>query len=154
MASPDPVTIRKAAGGDLDRIAELWHESAGRMDGAAEMPSREALRRRIDDELRSGWDLHVALIGDRLVRMLALKPAQSTLDQLFVLPSAQDRGIGRALLDAAKRLMPSGFSLRVATANHRARRFYERQGLTLLGEGAHPHGGAPVCFYGWTESRR
>lgn len=146
---PSP-EIRVAAAADLDRTAEVWHESARHMDGAdPAMPSLQALRERIDRELRSGWRLHVAFAGGEIVAMLAVKPAEAVLDQLFVLPSAVRQGIGRALLETAKREMPEGFTLRAAAANARARRFYEREGLQLLGEGVRPDNGTPVCFYGW-----
>jgi GNAT superfamily N-acetyltransferase len=151
MQNMNDVRIRPAASGDLDRVAEVWHESARRMDGAdAHMPSIAALRRRVDRELEAGWQLHVATAADEIVAMLAVRPAESVLHQLFVLPSAQGKGVGRALLEVARREMPGGFTLRAATANVRARRFYERAGLRLLGEGVRPDDGRPVCFYGWS----
>ena len=120
------------------------------MDGAtAEMPSREALRQRIDAELRSEWALYVALRDERVVGMLALKPGPAILDQIFVTPGEQGRGVGRALLDLAKQLMAGGFTLRMDAANDKARRFYEGEGMTKLDEGTHPWTGAPVHFYGW-----
>ena len=144
------VKVRPAVSGDLDRVAEVWHESSARMDGAvAEMPTRAQLRRRIDDELRDGWALHVGLRDERIVGMVALKPDEAVLDQIFVLPSEQRQGVGRALLDLAKSEMPRGFTLRAAAANHGGRRFYEREGLTPLGEGVHPRTGTPVCYFGW-----
>ena len=153
MERGDEVRVRPAADADLDRIAEVWHQSATRVDGAdPDMPTREALRRRIDDELRAGWDLHVALRGGRIVAMLALNPDDRLLDQLFVLPAEQRHGVGRALLDVAKTQMPQGFTLRAALSNRGARRLYEREGLELIGEGAHPRTGAPVCHYAWKAS--
>lgn len=119
------------------------------MDGSQDVPPCEALRSRIDAELRSGWDLHIAVRGDRLVGMLALKPSEACLDQIFVSPAEQGGGIGRELLRVAKRLMPAGFTLRVAASNEKARRFYDKEGLKLRGEGLHPWTGVPVQYYGW-----
>ncbi|HEV2080353.1 MAG TPA: GNAT family N-acetyltransferase [Allosphingosinicella sp.] len=134
----------------MDAVAAVWHESASRMDGAvADMPTREALRQHIDAELRSDWHLYVALRDEHVVGMLALKPQLAVLDQIFVAPDEQGRGVGRAMLDLAKQLMPSGFTLRMDAANNQARRFYEAQGLTKLDEGTHPWTGKPVHFYGW-----
>lgn len=119
-----PVAVRRAGDGDLDDVARLWHESASRMDAAASpMPSLAELRARIDEELAAGWELHVAERGGRLVGMLAIKPAEAILDQLFVLTDVQRAGVGSALLDVAKREMPERFTLRVASANRRAERF-------------------------------
>lgn len=115
----------------------------------ANVPSPEALRHRIDAELRSAWDLYVALRGDRVVGMLALKPGVGILDQIFVAPEEQGKGVGRALLELAKQLMPAGFHLRIDASNDQARRFYEAEGMKRLREGFHPWSGIPVHFYGW-----
>ena len=120
------------------------------MDGrGVDMPTPETLRQRVDAELRSEWDLYVAVRGERVVGMLALKPVPAILDQIFVAPGEQRKGIGKALLDVAKQRMRDGFTLRMAAANEEARRFYEAEGLERLGEGIHPMTGVPVQFYGW-----
>lgn len=110
--APAPaLKIRQASIEDLDDVADVCYESASAMDGApVEMPSRQELRRRIDVELAAGWDLHVAAHDARLVGMLALKPRTAVLDQLFVRPESRGRGLGRALLDFAKNVMPEGFT--------------------------------------------
>lgn len=142
--------MRRALSSDLDAVAAVWHASALTIDGAApEVPPCEALRHRIDAELRSGWDLHIAVRDERLVGMLALKHGEATLDQIFVAPGEQGTGVGKALLEVAKRVMPTGFTLRMAAANERARRFYEKEGLRFSGKGVHPSTGKPVHFYGW-----
>lgn len=76
------------------------------MDGNPEEPSREQLRSRIDAELQSGWELHIALTDDDVVGMLALKLDDATLDQIFVLPEEQRKGVGAALMRVAKRAKP------------------------------------------------
>lgn len=145
-----PIVIRPAGADDLDEVARLWHESASQMDAAASpMPSVAELRARIDAELASGWELYVAERQTQLVGMLALRPAESILDQIFVLPAAQRGGIGGALLGTAKRRLPTGFTLRMAAANRRAERFYERAGLGLRNTGAHPVSGLPVKYFSW-----
>ena len=150
MNEPQELSIRRAGSRDLNAVAAVWHESALSMDGAApDVPSREALRHRIDAELRSGWDFYIAVRGERVVGMLAAKPGAAILDQIFVSPGEQGKGVGRALLDVAKRVMPTGFTLRMAASNEKARRFYQKEGMKPLGEGIHPSTGIPVHFYGW-----
>lgn len=113
------------------------------------MPSILDLRMRIERELASGWDLYVAERSGRLIGMLAIRPTEATLDQIFVLPSERACGIGANLLNTAKRIMSEGFTLRMAAANLSAARFYEREGLILIGEGIHPISGAPVRYMQW-----
>ena len=147
---PASIECRRAREDELDAIARVWFESAREADGApAHMPTVGDLRARIDTELAGGWSLSVALVHDRIAGLLALKPREAVLDQLFILPALQRRGIGEALLRRAMATMPGGFTLRTASANLGARSFYERMGLLLLREGRHPRDGHPVCFYGW-----
>ena len=142
--------LRRADASELDVVADLWHESASSMDGASgPMASRDELRQRIDEELASGWDLHLAVCGGRIVAMLALKPHDAILDQIFVLPAEQGRGVGRLLLNLAKARMSDGFRLRTPASNKRAHRFYEKEGLNLISQGIHPRWGTPVRTYGW-----
>ena len=144
------IECRTARLDDLDAIAQVWHESAARADGASpDVPPLGEFRRRIDVELAGAWTLIVALVESRIVGLLALKLDEGVLDQLFVSPSAQSQGVGSRLLKQAMDAMPTGFMLRTASANIGARRFYERAGLTFVSEGRHPWQGHPVCFYAW-----
>lgn len=148
-----PIEIRQAEEDDLDEVARVWHESASQMDSAAfPMPTISDLRARIDRELAAGWVLYIALRNKCLVGMLALRPLDRVLDQIFVLPSEKCTGVGTRLLDEAKRAMPRGFTLRMALANHSAGRFYERRGMNFLRDGIHPISGAQVRYFGWNGS--
>ena len=152
---PDAVGLSIEIGGMhvLDEAARMWHDSATHMDGAAvQMPSYAELRERMDVELRTGWILYTASCGDRIVGILAIKPTEAVLDQLFVAPDTQAKGVGRQLLNRAKSQMPDGFMLRMAADNERARRFYERNGLQYVRAGVHPQSGNPVHFYEWNGS--
>lgn len=85
-----------------------------------------------------------------LVGLLVLDVA--FLDQLYVRPAAQGRGVGSTLLDLAKALRPDGFDLWVFEVNRPAIAFYERHGLVLVeqtsGEGNDER--APDRRYRWT----
>jgi GNAT superfamily N-acetyltransferase len=141
---------RAAEPADFDAIARIWLESALASEGAT--PSLAELRSRVDAEIAAGWDVTVALDGREIVGFLALKPAIAALDQIFILPEHQGRGIGGDLIERAKQAMPGGFTLRTASTNLKARRFYSGAGLSLLEEGLHPRTGNPVCYYGWNRA--
>lgn len=57
---------------------------------------------------------------------------ETWLDQLYVAPGRQRRGIGSSLLDLAKSRRPDGFALWVFASNAPARAFYARHGLVDL----------------------
>lgn len=94
-------------------------------------------------------EVYVAEADGRAVGFLAL--GADVLEQLYVLPDFQRRGIGSNLLAVAKRLRPEGFRLYVFQRNDGARRFYERHGLHLLelGDGSGNEEGEPDAVYVW-----
>lgn len=123
------------------------------MDAASpSMPTSDDLRERIERELAAGWQLYVAVCDGSIIAMLAIKPSEAILDQIFVLTEAQGRGVGLKLFEFAKSLMPDGFSLRMAAENRKAARFYESGGLSVIGEGKHPVSRLPVKYFAWDGS--
>ena len=86
--------------------------------------------------------------ADRPIGFLALEPA--SLENLYIDPEWQSRGVGKALLDHAKTLRPDGFTLFTFQANEGARRFYEREGLEAIEFGvAPPPENEPDVRYAW-----
>jgi GNAT superfamily N-acetyltransferase len=72
------------------------------------------------------------------------------VEQLFVAPAAQGRGIGSALLARAKERSPRRLELFTFQRNHRARSFYERRGFERLRFGVSPPPeNEPDVFYHW-----
>jgi len=69
--------------------------------------------------------------NQQLIGIIAFR--EGWVDQLYVLPSSQRRGIGTALLAIAQGQFPS-LSLWTFQRNKAARRFYEKQGFTLAKE--------------------
>ncbi len=54
------------------------------------------------------------------------------VDQLYVGPEWQRRGVGSNLLRLAQRWRPRGLALWTFQSNHPARRFYERHGFVAV----------------------
>lgn len=80
------------------------------------------------------------------------------IERLYLLPRAQNQGLGtRILAAAAHRLVDEGLTpirTTVFEENHRARRLYERLGGRLLGRTVvFEDQGKPVwdCIYGWQD---
>tara|TARA_R110001599_G_scaffold283796_1_gene485790 strand:+ start:599 stop:1069 length:471 start_codon:yes stop_codon:yes gene_type:complete len=70
------------------------------------------------------------------------------LAALFVSPIAQGRGLGRQLLDEAKRRR-SALELSVYSANARAVAFYQAGGFSTVAESPDPHTGQPELVMRW-----
>jgi ribosomal protein S18 acetylase RimI-like enzyme len=77
---------------------------------------------------RAEWTL-VAELEGRIVGYVAV--TRSHVENLFVDPSAQGKGVGLSLLSAAEERIFGPVTLRCLHANERARRFYERQGFAV-----------------------
>jgi ribosomal protein S18 acetylase RimI-like enzyme len=78
------------------------------------------------------WDwARVVTVDGAIVGFLAATGAH--VDQLFVDPDHQGRGLGRLLLEAMRERHPGPVTLHVLADNHPARRFYERFGFQKVG---------------------
>ena len=97
--------------------------------------------------------LWVAEAEGRLVGFAGV--SGSNLTHLYVDPSAQNGGIGSALLGHMKSLCPQRLELWVFQKNEGARRFYERHGFQLvrLTDGAGNMEQEPDAFYEWRPHR-
>ena len=71
------------------------------------------------------------------------------LDQLVVAPRHWGSPLATLLVDEAKRRSPDGVTLKVNADNHRAIRFYERNGFAHAGDEVNPTSGRPVLKMVW-----
>ena len=144
------IEIRRARPGEETVVsallAEVWHAThdaqLGR-DKVAEITAKwhapALLRAQIEDSAKC---FLVAEAGGRELVGHAIswlgEDAVISLLRLYVLPSMQGRGLGSRLLRAAVAAWPSGCLLRleVQALNAPAIRFYERQGLRVIGDTA------------------
>lgn len=91
--------------------------------------------------------IEVAIVGDEVCGVMCLEP--SHVDQLFVDLGWQGKGIGKALLEAAKRAYPEGFDLYVFQKNTPAVAFYGAMGLRRGEEGVSEQEGEKDFKYHW-----
>ncbi|MCV9935737.1 GNAT family N-acetyltransferase [Boseaceae bacterium BT-24-1] len=89
--------------------------------------------------------------GSALAGFIAFR--DGWIDQLYVLPAYQGRGLGSALLEIAQGRCPE-LTLWTFQRNAIARRFYERRGFveTELTDGAHNEEREPDIRYVWRRS--
>jgi GNAT superfamily N-acetyltransferase len=142
--------LRPATPADAVEIAEIF--LAARSDAMAYLPKLDT-----DDEVRA-WIRDIALVRNEvLIAEADGHPAGfaslkgDLLDQLYVHPDLQRRGIGGALLARVRELRPNGFRLWVFQRNTDARRFYEQRGLQLirLTDGTENREREPDALYEW-----
>jgi ribosomal protein S18 acetylase RimI-like enzyme len=122
------IDIRRATAADADAVADVWLRSF-----RAALPA--VRRAHTDDEVRA-WtrdvlvprrETWVATADGTVVAMMVL--AEGHIDQLYIDPAHQQRGIGGRLVALAKQRSPDGLALWTFEINATARRFYERNGF-------------------------
>lgn len=145
-----PLMIRPALASEYDEIARVWMESWV-STGLAEASNflLANLRARIRHEIEGGWSLYVADDSGHFAAMLALHMPDRYLDQLFVAPDYQGRGIGRRLLAFTRQQLPDEIRLRCVRENEKAWRWYEREGFVFEKEEVAQATGFTMKCYRW-----
>lgn len=141
--------IRPATVADYPVLADLWFDSWQSIGISNETDlSRQGVADRfLRETLR--WSLFAGEVNGEIAGMLALLPGEHRLDQIFVAPKAKGTGLGLALLNHAKLLMPAQIILTTHETNHRARAFYEREGFLLVGRADDPEHRRVRLTYEW-----
>jgi len=130
--------VRPAEEAELDHLATIWFEAW--QDAHAAIVPAALARVRTWKSFRQR--LHAALPNMRVVTVSGVAVGFSIvkgdeLDQLFVSEPSRGTGAAAALLaDAEARLAEAGVEtawLACAIGNHRAARFYEKHGWSLIG---------------------
>lgn len=141
-----PVTKR-----DREKLLDLWVESWSstfpQIDFGARRPWFDA---RLDDFEAKGIHVLGAFAeSGELLGFVTLDENSGEIDQLCVATSAQGSGVGKGLLEAAKEASPHGLSLTVNLDNHRALRFYDREGFLRGRESTNPSSGLRTVAMHW-----
>lgn len=142
--------IRRARSDEYDEIARVWMNSwaSTGLEQASNFLLAN-LRVRVPLEVERGWSLFVADDDGTIAAMLALHLPNLYLDQLFVAPEYQGRGLGRRLLAFTRELLPDEIHLRCVRENEKAWRWYEREGFVFEKEAVEPMTGFVMKYYRW-----
>jgi GNAT superfamily N-acetyltransferase len=145
-----PPTIRPARPDEYDEIGRVWMNSWV-STGLAEASNflLAQLRARVRLEMEKDWSLFVADDNGVLAAMLALQLPRLYLDQLFVAPEYQGRGLGKRLLAFTRQHLPHEIYLRCVRENDKAWRWYEREGFVYEKEQVEPMTGFVMKYYRW-----
>jgi GNAT superfamily N-acetyltransferase len=145
----DGIEIRPAQLEDAAAVASVYLDSLRATYDFPPAHTDEEVRAWIADVVIPAGRTWTAVTADRVVAMLVVQPGD--LDQLYVHPDWQGRGIGRALVDIAKHESPGGLGLYTFQVNVRARRFYERNGFVAdsFGDGSGNEERQPDVHYSW-----
>jgi putative acetyltransferase len=134
---------------DEDAAIELWLRTwqlaYPSIDFVARVPW---WRERWRNELVANADIIVAEEAETQIGFVTIDK-QGYLDQLVVSPDYWGSPLATALVDEAKRLSPTGVTLKVNADNNRAIRFYERNGFVHDGEDVNPESKRLILKMAW-----
>jgi ribosomal protein S18 acetylase RimI-like enzyme len=139
------------ASAEIEAVVGVWERS--RWDALPWLESRMNYSHaqnlhHFRDVIARESEIWLAFEDERVVGLLAL--ATGRIEQLFVEPECQGRGVGSALLDHAKHLAPQGLTLLTHQRNERARGFYEKRGFRAERFGTSPAPESePDVKYAW-----
>jgi len=148
--NPTRIDLRPAAATDATAVADVYLTAFHATYAFPLAHSDAQVRAWIRDVLIPAGETWVATADGVVVAMAVIRPGD--LDQLYVAPGAQGRGIGTRLLDLAKRRSPQGIALYTFQVNDRARAFYERHGFVAdrFGDGTGNEERQPDVHYTWS----
>ena len=145
-----PISFRRANAADAAEVATVY--IASRRGAAAYLPTvgtDAEIRAFVIHQMMPERETWVAEYGRRIAAVLVLDGDE--VDQFYVAPADQRRGVGDRLLAHAKRLRPTGLRLHAFQKNTPARRFYEDRGFVAkaLTDGATNMEREPDVLYEW-----
>jgi ribosomal protein S18 acetylase RimI-like enzyme len=107
----------------------------------------------VQDILMPKGGVWVATDGERVVGVMVLEGEE--IEQLYILPEFQRRGLGDRLVAKAKQLSPRRLGLYTFQSNTLARRFYEDRGFVAIRfiDGADNEERQPDIYYEWRAER-
>ena len=125
------ISFRRASAADAPEVATVY--IASRRGAAAYLPTvgtDAEIRAFVVDRMVPERETWVAEDSGRIVAVLVLHGDE--VDQFYVAPREQRRGVGDAMLAHAKQLRPTGLRLWAFQRNAPARSFYEARGFIAI----------------------
>jgi len=149
-ASASDRSLRRYAAADEVVVIELWRRSWQATYPSIDFAARlEWWRERWRGELVPSAEIVLAVAGGDVIGFVTVDPRTRYLDQIVVAPELWGSDTAGMLLAEAKQVSPAGLDLDVNTDNHRAIRFYKKQGFFVSGAGINRISGKPVHRMSW-----
>ncbi|MFD1862983.1 GNAT family N-acetyltransferase [Planococcus chinensis] len=142
--------IRPYESAYAEKVVRLWRASKEEAIGQKEIHSVESHVHFLDEMLPKAYQIHLAFEDQEVVGLVVFNAEE--LNQLYVAPEHQGKGIGQQLLDFSKAHSGGSLFLYTFEVNRNAQRFYEKNGFVEIGRGYENEENLPDIKYEWRES--
>jgi GNAT superfamily N-acetyltransferase len=133
MDGPEAAPILRPGGtADAAACAAIFNAWVDATDWMPRVHSAASVQRHYREHVLVVCRVIVADLEGAVVGFVAVD-AEGCVAGLFVAEGARGRGVGTALIEAAKAMRPEGLSLWTFEANAAARAFYARRGFVVDG---------------------
>ena len=150
MTQRDEITVAPASAADAAEIATLYLASrAAALPYLRRVHSDADTRRWIETVMLTRGESWVARIDGTILGFVTIEG--ENLEQLYLRPGQERRGIGSRLLAQAKARSPGHLRLYTFQRNSAARAFYEARGFRIvaMSDGSRNEEGEPDILYEW-----
>jgi len=152
---PDAMLIREYNPGDFDAVTILWRVARERSLPEFQREKGHFFyedQNYFKDQILKKNKVWVVEENDRVIAFMAME--NEFIDQLFVHPDHWRQGVGKALLDFARKQSPEHLWLYTLQVNVNARAFYEKNGFVAEKFGVSPPPeNAPDVEYHWRKDK-
>lgn len=150
------VTARPASTDDLADCAAIINDYIDDTPWLPRTLDRAATEALFSPELLDKRTIFVAEHERVIVGYLSLDREAAFVHALYLRPEARGHGVGKVMLNAAKKICPQGLELTIFEPNRRAFRFYVREGFIEVPEGRKEdtEEGVPTLLMRWKNDDR
>ena len=134
-----------------EETVKIWRESKERAIAQKEMHSFEDHVLFLNKILNIDSKIYIAIYKNKVVGIIAFN--EDEVNQLYIHIDYQGEGLGRKFLELAKANSKGRLTLSTFEINHKAQRFYERNGFKIIGRGFENEENLDDIKYEWVRER-
>ncbi|TDL75770.1 GNAT family N-acetyltransferase [Rhodococcus qingshengii] len=134
-----------------EQTVQMWRESKEKAIGQKDIHSFENHVNFLNHILAKNFQIDLALMDLKVVGMIAYNHTE--ISQLYIHIDYQGIGLGKTLLDLAKRNSMGRLTLYTFEVNKVAQRFYEKHGFKMIGKGHENEENLADILYEWKSTK-
>jgi RimJ/RimL family protein N-acetyltransferase len=133
-----------------EETVRMWRQSKERAIAQKEIHSFEEHVAFLNNILSKNNKIYIGIHNAKVVGMIAFN--ENEVNQLYIHIDYQGKGLGKRFLELAKTNSKGRLTLFTFEVNHKAQRFYEKNGFKIIGSGYENEENLDDIKYEWVGS--